>query len=700
MRPLQSALRKLLERLSDLFEHAFGPAANPLNQLGALGWFFFWIVAASGIYLYVFFDTGVTQAYESVEALTHEQWWAGGIMRSLHRYASDALVVVALLHLLREFAFDRLHGPRVFGWLTGLVLLGFIYVCGLTGYWLVWDQLAQYVAIVTSEWLDALPIFAGSIARNFLHSGAVSGRFFTLMVYVHIAAPLLMLFVMWLHIQRHAQARVNPAKPLAIGTLAALLALSVVFPAVSQGAADLDRAPARLALDWFYLAVHPAVERLGGVTMWLLVAGAGLLLALLAWRPRKSQRPVAVVHLAECNGCGRCVDDCPFTAISLEPRSDGRPFAREAVVDADRCVGCGICAGACPTATPFRRATALVPGIELPDHAVSALRARTLDAGARLAAASPADSPRVIVYRCAHGAVVPPGRAEVIDVPCVGMIPPPFLDFVLTRSVADGVMLAGCREEACRERLGGRWTEARVAGERDPRLRERIDRERVCVSRAGITQSGQRRSDLDAFFAHLRSPRASSCARRSAWRAPLRARFAALRFPARAGWYAAFATILGVFSVAPAHEPLAPDQAVVRLSFTHAARLRQPCRPLTPEELASLPVNMRRPRDCPRGRWPVVLELWVDGRPVHVGVHEPAGLWDDGASTVYRRFAVPAGEKTLMARLRDSGRSEGFDYERSFEVRLEPRASLVVDFDEAAGGFVLHGAYTRHGGSP
>jgi quinol-cytochrome oxidoreductase complex cytochrome b subunit len=101
-------------------------------------------VAVSGIYLFIFFDTGVTQAYESVEYITNVQWYAGGVMRSLHRYASDALVIVVVLHLGREYAMDRMRGRRWFAWITGVPLLWFIYACGITGYWLVWDMLAHW----------------------------------------------------------------------------------------------------------------------------------------------------------------------------------------------------------------------------------------------------------------------------------------------------------------------------------------------------------------------------------------------------------------------------------------------------------------------------------------------------------------------------------------------------------------------------
>ena len=209
---LRRIIRSGFEHVENGFDWAFTPAWNPLYQLGALGWFCYWIVAVSGIYLYVFFDTGITQAYESLEYLTHTQWYAGGVMRSLHRYASDALVIVMMLHLTREFVMDRFRGVRWFAWITGVPLLWFVFACGISGYWMVWDVLAQYVAIVTTEWLDTLPIFGEPIARNFLNEATLSGRFFTLMVYIHIAVPLIMLFVMWLHIQRHEHSKVNPAK--------------------------------------------------------------------------------------------------------------------------------------------------------------------------------------------------------------------------------------------------------------------------------------------------------------------------------------------------------------------------------------------------------------------------------------------------------------------------------------------------------
>src|SRR5262245_42824557 len=89
-----------------MFNHAFCDQNNPLCHLAAISYFLFWIVLGSGLYLYIFFKTGVDEAYASVEQLT-AQWYFGGVVRSLHRYASDGMVITMLLHLVRHFVFDR-----------------------------------------------------------------------------------------------------------------------------------------------------------------------------------------------------------------------------------------------------------------------------------------------------------------------------------------------------------------------------------------------------------------------------------------------------------------------------------------------------------------------------------------------------------------------------------------------------------------
>jgi hypothetical protein len=151
--------------------------------------------------------------------------------------------------------------------------------------------------------------------------------------------------------------------------------------------------------------------------------------------------------------------------------------------------------------------------------------------------------------------------------------------------------------------------------------------------------------------------------------------------------YAAFVAFIGYFSFSPAHTHADPQMAVIKLSFSHGGARKGGCRRFTPEEIAALPPNMRRPMDCPRERVPVLVELHLDGGLLYRESLLPAGLSRGGQSSTFQRFQVPPGEHHLVARLRDSERDEGFDYESEARVVLGPRQNFVIEFNAAEGEF-------------
>ncbi|WP_435627148.1 FAD-binding oxidoreductase [Candidatus Ferrigenium straubiae] len=268
-------------RLESAFNGIFGPALNPFYYLGAITYLMFWIIVVSGFYIYAFYDTGVNDAFDSVEQLTNKQWYLGGIMRSLHRYASDGMIVFGVLHLLRNFAFDRYRGFRWFSWYTGILVLWLIYIAGINGYWLPWDKLAQFAAVGTAEWLDALPIFSAPLVRNFLEQGSVNDRFFSLLSFIHLGIPLGAFAIIWVHTQRVPQAKTSPPKAITIWLILSMVVLSLIHPALSQGHADLDSAPMVLNLDWFYFWSYPLLYSWNPSQVWILVGGVSGLLLLL-----------------------------------------------------------------------------------------------------------------------------------------------------------------------------------------------------------------------------------------------------------------------------------------------------------------------------------------------------------------------------------------------------------------------------------
>jgi coenzyme F420-reducing hydrogenase delta subunit len=189
--------------------------------------------------------------------------------------------------------------------------------------------------------------------------------------------------------------------------------------------------------------------------------------------------------------------------VILQPRRDGLSFESQAVVEPDLCTACGICVGACPTATPFRRVSDLVPGIDMPSLTTREIRARILAATASLTGTD-----RVVVFACRFSsdltALKEPGVGAV-TLPCVGALPPSFIDFVISRRHADGVLLAGCIAGDCYQRLGVEWTEQRLAGRRDPYLRGRVPRERLATAWVGPSDGATLAREIAAFRARLRA---------------------------------------------------------------------------------------------------------------------------------------------------------------------------------------------------
>ena len=400
-------LQRLLQRAFLVAERAanaiFGERLNPLYHLGALSYCLFWVVLASGLYLYAFFDTSVTEAYASVERLTHGQPWVGGILRSLHRYASDGMVLTMALHLARHFAFDRHRGFRWFSWVSGVVVLWLVYASGINGYMLPWDQLAQFTVTATAEWFDALPIFNGLLIRNFLGAENVNDRLFSLLSFLHIGIPLGVLALLWIHTHRVPQAKTLPPAPHMAALAVAMVVLSVVKPALSQGPADLAFTAAAIDFDWFYLPTYALLYRWSPGALWALVGGLTLLAALAPWLPPKfGRRELRAFHVL-ANPDNRIIPVKEDESLLDACLRDGLAMPFDC-----RNGGCGVC-----------KCTVLHGEVELGACQESALTAAEREAGRVLACVAKPLSDVEIEYeptaRAARVAAVHEARVVSMD---------------------------------------------------------------------------------------------------------------------------------------------------------------------------------------------------------------------------------------------------------------------------------------------
>lgn len=162
-----------------------------------------------------------------------------------------------------------------------------------------------------------------------------------------------------------------------------------------------------------------------------------------------------------------------------------------------------------------------------------------------------------------------------------------------------------------------------------------------------------------------------------------------LRYALQVLFYVAFAGTIGAFASWPTYRQVAEGSAQIKLSFSHSSSRLEACRKLTWEELSKLPSNKRRPIDCSRERLPVTIQLMINGKPIYDAVLQPGGFSRDGPSQTYRKFLVPAGKHVIDIGLRDSTRTQGFDYENKFDVELVPWQNFAIDFKAEQGGFLF-----------
>lgn len=659
-------------RVDGLLLRVLPDELNPLARTGAVAMTTLIVATLSGIVLLIWYRASVFEAHASVEAMTRAPWTAG-FVRSLHRYSSDACLFFSLVHGLKLLLARRFAGARWLAWTTGVALLAVLWLEGWLGYWLIWDGAGGRVAVGTAKMLDAVPIFAEPPSRSFLADEKLSSLFFFVVFFVHVLLPLALAVAAWLHVARVRRPRLLTGRGLSLWLLGLLAAMSLLLPAGLEGRANMTAPAASFSIDAWYLAPLLLTERLGGGALWSIAILGPALVAAVPWLLGRRRPSAAVVDQALCNSCRKCFEDCPYEAITMVARDDGRPFEGKASVLAERCVGCGICAGSCDTA-----------GIGLPDLRVQSER-RRLEAWIDARLAAPAE-PRV-AFACAQSAAAglrpDPDTAlsddlpgwYVLELPCSGWLQPLTVERALRRGAA-AVAVVSCRPASCTHREGATWTEQRLAGTRAPSLRrDRIDEGRL--HRIALDRPEGR--ELGARLRAIGGDTAGAAPRRLA------------RGALAAALLVALTAAVPALSWVPFHAPRSGSAALV-VSFKHPGQETEDCRDRTVQELEALPPHMRQVRVCDRRREPVRLELRLDGRLVSVGDHAPGGLWGDGPSVAIVQLDVVPGEHLVEVLLDDGPKGVPFRGRR--ELHFEAGRRQVVLFDRSS-GFTWHGGGQR-----
>ena len=637
---------RFMQRISYALSGIYSSRLNPIYYLGAITVFLLVIDVISGIYLFFFYDVDPKGAYQSVEAISSS--FLGSLMRGVHRYSSDGLILFAVLHMLHMILTDRFRMFRWVAWVSGVGTLLIFIVIGLSGYLLVWDERAQLTGLLTAKFFSVVPIFGHALMSAFLGTDVKNlGGLFRILLFGHIAVTILLVFTLWVHVMRISRPRLFPPKYLMILLTIYTVAVALIFPAKSDPPADLGKIPFGMSLDWFYLTGFPLFKVLPLSLNWAAFLGFFGLLTLFPWLIKGRRNPPARVIEEKCEGCKQCFEDCPYEAIYMRRVS---PKEEKAFVIEDKCAGCGICIASC---NYNANVIDTVPYTSMIGEIAS-------------------ESPELVVFRCPFSSEVEEGPGiKVYTLPCVGAVNTVWMKEMLKHT--RGVMLVSCDGPDCYFREGVEWTEERFLRKRRPKLLRSLEGGRIRIVEAPSVVSVDR--EVEEFLSYLRS---------------------AEEFPKDVGIVSKgklnpilapivlFVPFLTFYPLTTHRIDFYPtDKSIAVITFKYRS---SPVRKA--KSSYSKLKHMQAMQNVAIERSPVELSFYVDGKKVLKKVYNPRGLRKDSSIYVYEEFLLTPGEHTFKLTLRETAHPEKV---RSIELRrkLEPTTSLALSYQEERGFFVI-----------
>ncbi len=634
---------------------------NPLAQAGVAANFALVVAVVTGVLMLIWYSPSVQFAYPSLEVLAGGT--LGGWVRALHRYSSDLAMLLLVVHAGRVFVAGKFGNARWLPWVSGVGMLGLVWFIGWTGYWLVWDQPAQQVAVSSMRLLDGLPIFGEPLGRLFVSDRTVPSLLFFVVFFLHMLLPLAIAVGLAVHLARVSRARLLPQRGLWVALLGAMMVVSALVPPPLDPRAEMAVVAEHLTVDAWYLSPLALGLRFQHAGLWLVLFGGTLLGAMVPWLLGRRRAPAAYqarVNPARCHACTQCMQDCPFDAIRMVPRADPRHFATEAFVDPARCVGCGVCAGSCDS-----------EGIAMTWFDTRLEEARI---ERETAAATVANGSRWVAFVAGEiRSDLAPELAgfQVHPVPTASWVRPKFLERLFTQGMRGALVVRDARAEAA-ARDGGRWVAERLTGERAPVLRP----ERAGAGVWAVVDFDPSRPDELARTAAVFRGMAASGVRRHR--------------PSRAAAVTACILLVGAIAAAavwPSHlrvtNPASGEPQLV-ISFKAFGEKQEASAP-DPVAEAAKPVHMRGASTGKPRRADVVVRLTIDG-VTDERVFGAKGVSRDGPAIGEWRQSWAAGEHRVVVEILTGGDAVPQRWEGT--MRARERRLNVVSF-EPASGFVV-----------
>jgi len=244
--------------------------------LGGISVFLGLLLGITGVLLMFRYDASIERAYVSIQELEATVIF-GSLIRSIHHWSANLLVITTFLHLLRVFYTGGYKNGRTMNWFIGVALLLIVLAFNFTGYLLPWDQLAYWASTVSTSLLGYIP-YIGSEISKFIMGGAIVGQGTIRNFYaIHVAAlPILMIATLSYHFWKirknggisqpngtEGERKLTTIPHLvqrelgvAVTILAIVLIWAMYTPAPLQALADPSVSPNPAKAAWYFLGLQ------------------------------------------------------------------------------------------------------------------------------------------------------------------------------------------------------------------------------------------------------------------------------------------------------------------------------------------------------------------------------------------------------------------------------------------------------------
>ena len=258
----------------DIFDETYQAEAktNPFYALGPIFYLIWFVVMATGLVLIAWYVPSKAAAFDSILYIQNQVPF-GNIIRGVHKYGADAMIIAATMRVFRMFIMADYKPGKEFNVAIGLVMLLLAMYSGLTGYLLIWNQRAFWATKVFATfptYMDQFP-FMGDYYMPLVKSlhlgwntaevllgagGAITQETITRFFSLHLAFSLIPLILVEIYFYNNNYKRVplNWIKRNIV--ILMLVIIAIIIPAALGRRSDPDVTPLPILSDWYFLGLY------------------------------------------------------------------------------------------------------------------------------------------------------------------------------------------------------------------------------------------------------------------------------------------------------------------------------------------------------------------------------------------------------------------------------------------------------------